>query len=320
MAAGHTVIRRDHDVPFSPDELAAAAADVDAILCLLTDQIDETVLTAGRGPSPGSALPPHRPSTGSPSGSPAGRLKVVANAAVGYDNIDLAAARRLGIAVCNTPGVLDQTTADLAFLLVLAATRLASEAERDLRAGHWEGWGFSDHLGRDIHGGILGLVGYGRIARQVARRADGFGMEVLHHTRTPTGFPGYVPTLHQLLATCDIVSLHVPLTDATHHLIGPDQLSGMKSTGVLVNTSRGPVVDEDALVDALEAGTIFAAGLDVYDGEPEINPRLLAAPRTVLLPHIGSATVATRTRMARLAAQGICDVLAGRTPPNLVTD
>jgi glyoxylate reductase len=243
----------------------------------------------------------------------------VGNAAVGYDNVDLAAAAALGIAVCNTPGVLDQTTADLAFLLVLAATRLASEAERDLRAGRWEGWGFMDHLARDVHGGVLGLVGYGRIARQVARRAEGFGMEVLHHTRTPTGFPGHVGTLAELLSTADVVSLHVPLSESTRHLIGAAELAAMKPTGVLVNTARGPVVDEEALADALEDGTIFAAGLDVFDGEPSINPRLLAAPNAVLLPHIGSATIETRTRMACLAAQGVADVLAGRVPPNLVT-
>lgn len=297
VEAGHELVAREADEPYTAEELAAAAADVDGMVCLLTDRIDDAVLAAGA----------------------AGRLRVVGNAAVGYDNVDLAAAHRLGIAVCNTPGVLDQTTADLAFLLVLAATRLASDAERDLRAGRWQGWGFMDHLARDVHGGVLGLVGYGRIARQVARRAEGFGMEVLHHTRHPTGFPGYVGTLEELLATADVVSLHVPLTEATRHLIGGDQLATMKPTGVLVNTSRGPVVDEGALVDALEAGTIFAAGLDVYDGEPAVDPRLLSAPRAVLLPHIGSATTETRTRMARLAAQGVCDVLAGRQPPNLVT-
>jgi glyoxylate reductase len=297
VAAGHTLVRRPDDIPYTTEELAVAAPDVDGILCLLTDRVDETVLRAGA----------------------AGRLRVIGNAAVGYDNVDLTTARDLGIAVCNTPGVLDQTTADLAFLLVLAATRLASEAERDLRAGRWEGWGFMDHLARDVHGSVLGLVGYGHIGRQVARRAEGFGMEVLHHTRTTTGFPGYVAGLDELLEVADVVSLHVPLTQATHHLIGARELALMKPTAVLVNTARGTVVDEEALIDALEAGVIFAAGLDVYDGEPVVNPRLLAAPRTVLLPHIGSATTETRTRMARLAAQGICDVLAGRTPPNLVT-
>lgn len=297
LEAGIQVVQRDEDVALTSEELTAAAADHEGLLCLLTDPIDAAVLEAGAG----------------------GRLRVVGNAAVGYDNVDVTRARDLGIAVCNTPGVLDQTTADLAFLLILAASRLASDAERDLRAGRWGGWGFMDHLGRDVHGAMLGLVGYGRIARQVARRAEGFGMEVLHHTRTKTAFPGYVPTLDALLSSVDIVSLHVPLTPATRHLIGRDELARMRRHSVLVNTSRGPVVDEEALADALEQGTIFAAGLDVYDGEPAINRRLLAAPRTVLLPHIGSATTATRTRMAQLAAEGIRDVLTGTTPPNLVT-
>ncbi len=295
-AAGHEVVQRPTDEPFTEAELVEAVGDADGLVCLLTDRVGLPVLRAGA----------------------AGRLKVVANAAVGFDNIDVAGAASLGISVCNTPGVLDQTTADLAFLLLLCATRLASDAERDLRAGRWEGWGFMDHLARDVHGGVLGLVGYGRIAREVARRAEGFGMEVLHHTRNNTGFPGYVAELDDLLATADAISLHVPLTEATRHLIGARELAIMKPTAVLVNTARGPVVDEEALCAALESGSLFAAGLDVYDGEPTVNPRLLAAPRTVLLPHIGSATVETRTRMARLAAQGVCDVLAGRTPSNLV--
>jgi glyoxylate reductase len=164
----------------------------------------------------------------------------------------------------------------------------------------------------------LGLVGYGRIAQAVARRAQGFDMEVLHFARHDTGQPGYVGSLETLLERADIVSLHVPLSDSTRHLIGAKELQLMKPTAVLVNTARGPVVDEDALVDALEAGTIYAAGLDVFDGEPTVNPRLLSAPRITLLPHVGSATIDTRTRMARLASQGICDVLAGRTPPNTV--
>ncbi len=295
--AGHTIIQRTEDHPYEPEELVAQATDVDGILCLLTDRIDEAVLRAGA----------------------AGRLRVVGNAAVGYDNVDLAVAGSVGIAVCNTPGVLDKTTADLAFLLILAASRLASEAERDLRAGHWSGWGFMDYLGRDIHGSVLGLVGYGRIARQVAKRAQGFDMAVIHHSRTESGCPGYVSELDELLAAADVVSLHVPLTESTRHLIGAPELALMKPTAVLVNTARGPVIDEEALVDALESASIFAAGLDVYDGEPKVNPRLLAAPRTVLLPHIGSSTTETRTSMAQLAARGICDVLAGRTPPNLVT-
>jgi glyoxylate reductase len=242
----------------------------------------------------------------------------VANTAVGYDNIDVIAAHALGISVCNTPGVLTATTADLAFLLILAATRSSSDAETDLRQGRWSGWGFNTHLARDVHGATLGLVGYGRIAQAVAHRAAAFDMEVLHTTRHDTGQPGFVPTLHELLRRSDIVSLHIPLSESTFHLIGAAELALMKSTAVLINTARGPVVNEDALVDALHAGSIHGAGLDVFEGEPTLNPRLLEAPRITLLPHIGSATIDTRTRMARLACQGVCDVLAGKTPPNLV--
>jgi glyoxylate reductase len=294
--AGHEIVTPDDDVPLTAGELATQAAACDGIVCLLTDRIDAAVLQAGHD----------------------GRLRVVGNAAVGYDNIDVAAARTLGIAVCNTPGVLDATTADLAFLLILAATRSTTTAEDDLRHGRWAGWGFSTHLSHDVHGATLGLVGYGRIGRAVAQRAAGFDMEVLHTTRTDTGLPGYVRELAELLARADIVSLHVPLSESTHHLIGAAELALMKPTAVLVNTARGAVIDENALVDALEAGAIHGAGLDVFEGEPNLNPRLLTAPRITLLPHIGSATVATRTRMARLASQGVCDVLAGRTPPNLV--
>jgi glyoxylate reductase len=294
--AGHEIVARDDDVPLSAAELATQAATCDGVVCLLTDRIDANVLRSGHD----------------------GRLRVVGNAAVGYDNIDVAAAHELGIAVCNTPGVLDATTADLAFLLVLAATRGSTEAEEDLRQGRWDGWGFNMHLAHDVHDATLGLVGYGRIARAVAQRAAGFDMEVLHTSRTDTGLPGYVATLDELLSRSDIVSLHVPLTESTHHLIGAAELALMKPTAVLVNTARGPVIDENALVDALQAGTIHGAGLDVFEGEPNLNPRLLEAPRLTMLPHIGSATVATRTEMARLACQGVCDVLAGRTPPNLV--
>ena len=242
----------------------------------------------------------------------------MANAAVGYDNIDVASAHAMGITVCNTPGVLDDTTADLTFLLILAATRQATAAERDLREGRWTGWGFGTHLARDVYGATLGLVGFGRIAKAVAQRAAGFDMEILHTTRHDTGLSGFVPTLDELLERSDIVSLHVPLNESTRHLIGVEELARMKPTAVLINTARGPVVDEEALADALETGSIYAAGLDVFDGEPKVNPRLLGAPRTTLLPHIGSATIGTRTRMARLACQGVCDVLAGRTPPNEV--
>ncbi len=296
VKGGHDVVQRPGDEHWSHADLVQEAAAVDAIICLLTDPIDEEVLVSGA----------------------AGSLKVVANVAVGYDNIDVGTAHRLGVAVCNTPGVLDQTTADLAFLLVLAALRRSSEAEADLRGGRWSGWGLFDHLGLDVHGAVLGLVGYGGIGREVARRAAGFGMEVLHHTRRFTGLPGYVDSLHALFSTADAVSLHVPLTKETRHLVGRHELELLGPEGVIVNTSRGAVVDEEALADGLETGTIFGAGLDVYQNEPAVNPRLLRAPHLVLLPHIGSATVQTRRKMASLAVHGACEVLAGRRPPNLV--
>ncbi|HEX8862713.1 MAG TPA: D-glycerate dehydrogenase [Actinomycetes bacterium] len=292
---GHELLQRDGDQPLSHQELVEAAAGVEAIVCLLTDRIDQEVLSAGPN------------------------LKAVGNVAVGYDNVDVAAAERAGVAVCNTPGVLDETTADVAFGLILAASRRFSEAERDLRAGRWHGWGINQYLGHDVHGATLGLVGYGRIGRAVGRRGEGFGMRVLHHTRRPTGEPGHVAGLDELLAEADVVSLHVPLSEDTRHLIGRRELALMKPTAVLVNTARGPVVDSDALAEALENDRIFAAGLDVYEDEPQVPPRLLAAPRTVLLPHVGSGSLATRTAMARMAADCVRAILAGERPPNLVT-
>ncbi len=287
-------MQRPNDAPLSPAELRQAARSVDGIVCVLTDRIDAELLAGAE------------------------RLKVVANVAVGYDNVDVMAASAAGVIVCNTPGVLDEATADLAFGLVLSASRLLSTAEADLRAGRWTGWGINQYLGHDVNGATIGLVGYGRIGRAVARRAEGFGMDVLHHCRHPTGERGYVAELDRLLGDSDIVSLHVPLSADTYHLIDARRLSLMKRSAVLVNTARGPVVDEAALASALEEGRLFAAGVDVYEREPEIHPRLLEAPRTVLLPHIGSATVKTRTTMARLAADAVRSVLEGGRPPNVV--
>ena len=300
IAAGHEVITNDSDTALSHSALCDAAREFDALVTLLTDRIDSEVLEAGAN---------------------GGRLRVVANVAVGYDNIDLAAATRLGIAVTNTPGVLDETTADTSMMLILSASRLASEAEADLRSGAWTesgGWGINQYLGHDVHGATLGLVGYGRIGRSVARRAVGFGMNVIHHTPSDTGEAGWTEDLDVLLAASDVVSIHVPLKDSTRHLIDRARLAKMKSSAVLVNTSRGPVVDEAALADALHAGELFAAGIDVYENEPIVHPRLLSAPRTVLLPHIGSGSIATRTRMATLACEGAVAVLAGERPNNLV--
>ena len=297
--AGHDLVGPNiDDTPYTPEELRTYARECDAIVSLLTDRIDSDVLAAG---------------------AHGGRLRVVANVAVGYDNIDVRTASAHGITVCNTPGVLDDTTADTAFLLILAASRLASTAEADLRTGRWKGWGVTQYLGRDVHGATLGVVGFGRIGRAVARRAEGFGMRVLHHARHPTNEPGYVAELDELLAAADIVSLHTPGGADTHHLIDARRLALMKPTAVLVNTARGTVVDELALAEALHGGRLFAAGLDVYEREPAIEPRLLSAPRTVLLPHIGSASTSTRTRMATMATTAVATVLAGGTPPNVVT-
>jgi glyoxylate reductase len=285
--AAHEVRIRADDSPYSRSELVEAVVDVDAIVCVLTDRLDAEVLFA------------------------ASKLRVIGNVAVGLDNIDMSVAQAAGIQVINTPGALDETTADLAFALILAASRGTSDAERDLRAGSWPGWSLLDHLGRDVYGATLGLVGYGRIAHAVARRAVGFDMTVLHWSRRATGEPGYVADLDELLVRSDIVSLHVPLTESTRHLIGARELALLGPNAVIVNTARGAVIDEDALADALEHGRIFSAGLDVYSDEPRVSPALLAAPRTMLLPHIGSATAATRRRMASIVTSGVAAALAG---------
>lgn len=281
--------------PTSYEELAQRAGECQGLLCVLSDRVDAAVLDAG-----------------------ADTLKVVANIAVGYDNIDIARAAANGVAVCNTPGVLDGATADLALFLILATCRLTTDAEKVLRAGAWEGWSVTGFLGHDLSGRTLGLVGYGRIAQAVASRSLAFGLNVLHWTRRPTGVEGWVADLDELLSQSDIVSIHVPLNAETHHLIDESRLKLLRPESVLVNTARGPVVDEIALASALAAGRLFAAGLDVYEDEPRVSPALLAAPRTVLVPHIGSATHETRTAMVRLAAQGVGNVLEGRQPPNQV--
>jgi glyoxylate reductase len=285
--AAHEVRAPSDDCPYSHAELVRAVGDVDGIVCGLTDCIDAEVFAA------------------------APRLRIVGNVAVGLDNVDVLAARAADILVVNTPGVLDETTADLAFALILAASRRCSEAERDLRAGRWNGWGLLDHLGRDVYGATLGLVGYGRIAHAVARRAAGFDMTVLHWSRHDTGEPGYVDSLDDLLVRSDVVSLHVPLTESTRHLIGARELALLGPDSVLVNTARGAIVDEAALADALERGLIFAAGIDLYSDEPRVPPALLHAPHTVLLPHIGSASLATRRRMALMVTSAVAEELAG---------
>jgi glyoxylate reductase len=237
-------------------------------------------------------------------------LRLIAVAGTGSDAIDVAAAQANRVVVVTAGEVLAETTADLAFGLIIAASRLMLDAESSLRNGQWEGWRFEDHFGRDVYGSTLGLVGYGRIGQAVARRAEGFAMNVLHHTRHPTGCLGWTAELDQLLMDSDVVSIHVPLSDQTYQLIDQRRIGLLRASSVLVNTARGAVVDEDALAEALLNGQLLAAGLDVYENEPEISPSMLRAPRTVLLPHIGSATPSTREAMLRRAAEKVRDFLA----------
>ena len=294
VAAGHELVQRADDEPLTPDELVARGRPTSTrIVCVLTDRIDAAVLRGGRGRGCGSS-PTWRSAT-TTSTSPT--------------------ATELGSRCATRPGVLDETTADLAFLLMLAASRRTTDAEADLRAGPLAGLPHRHFLGLDVHGATLGIVGFGRIGQAVARRAAGFGMDVLHHTRHDTGIArmdrrsrrpaGARRRRHAARAA--------HRRDAWAHRRG--RLALMKPTAVLVNTARGPVVDEEALAIALEGGTIFGAGIDVFEHEPEVHPRLLAAPHAVLLPHIGSATEATRRRMAQLACEGVVAVLARRPSP-----
>jgi glyoxylate reductase len=265
---------------------------------LLTDEIGPDVLDAAAG------------------------CKVFANMAVGFNNVDVAAATARRIMVTNTPGVLTECTADLTWALILAVARRVVEGDAEMRAGRFPGWGPLYMLGGEVSGATLGLIGPGRIAAAVARRAVGFAMPILYHGRRASaaleaqGARG-VP-LEELLESSDFVSLHVPLTAETRHLIDAQALARMKPTAYLINTSRGPVVDEQALVDALRSGVIAGAGLDVYEHEPRMVAGLSDCRNAVLLPHLGSATWATRGAMARIAAENVAAALGGRTPPNLV--
>ena len=279
----------------SPAELPAALATAEALVCLLTTRVDAALLD--RAP----------------------RLRVVANVAVGTDNIDLAAATARGVCVTNTPDVLTEATADLAFALLLAAARRLGEGERLVRAGAWHGWAMDLLLGADVWGQTIGIVGFGRIGQAVARPAPGFGMEVLYsHPRDHGGDLGARVAIDELLARSDFVSLHCPLTPATRHLIDARALAAMKPGAILVNTARGACVDERALAAALTDGRLAGAGLDVFADEPRVDPALLACPRAVLAPHLGSATTTARRRMAELALGAARAVLADERPPNLV--
>lgn len=287
-----------HDGPLPPDELRARVAGRVGVLCLLTDRVDAPVLEAARG------------------------CKVFANMAVGFNNVDVAAATRLGILVTNTPGVLTEATADLTWALILGVARRVVESDHEMRSGRFPGWGPLYMLGGDVTGATLGLVGPGRIACAVAERARGFSMRILYTGRRASpsidALGGRHVPLDELLAESDYVSLHVPLTAETRHLIDARALAKMKRTAYLINTARGPVVDEPALVAALRSGQIAGAGLDVYEHEPAMAPGLADCPNTVLLPHLGSATHATRAAMSRIAGENLAAVLQGRRPPNLV--
>ena len=286
--------------PPERDELLKAARGVAGVLCTLTEQIDAEFMDVA-GDS----------------------LKVVANMAVGYDNVDLEAAKERGVVITNTPEVLNETTADTAFMLMLVAARRLGEGERIVRAGEWEAWGPKMLLGPDVWGKKLGIIGFGGIGQAVARRARGFGMEVLYSGRSrreeaEKEFEARYLELDELLETCDFISLHTPLTEETTHLIGEAELGKMKKEAVLVNTARGSVVDEAALADALEGGRIFAAGLDVYEEEPRVHTKLLELENVVLAPHIGSASFETRDKMAATAGEDLRAVLWGEQPQNPV--
>ena len=293
----------EDELPPPRDELLRAVEGCDGILTLLTDRVDDELLDAA-GPG----------------------LRVVSNYAVGYDNVDVAACTRRGVAVGNTPGVLTETTADLAWALLMAAARRVPEGSRYVRDGRWRTWGPMLLLGPDVHGATLGIVGFGRIGQAVARRAAGFGMEVLYHDVGPV--PAEVAAslgatavpLDELLARSDFVSLHVNLTPETRHLINAETLGRMKPTAVLVNTSRGPVVDGAALAAALRDGVIWAAALDVTDPEPiPVDDPLVGLDNCLIVPHIASASRATRGKMAAMAAANLLAGVRGQPLPTPVT-
>jgi gluconate 2-dehydrogenase len=288
------------DVALAADVLARKVADKDGVMCALTDRIDAQLIE--RSP----------------------RLKAVANIAVGYNNIDLAACTARGVMATNTPGVLDDSTADLAWTLMLGAARRVTELERRVRAGEWKGWRLKQWLGVDVHHATLGIFGLGRIGQAIARRAAGFEMKVLYHNRkrVDAGIERRLNAAYaskdELLEQSDFVVLQVPYSPETHHMIGARELKLMKPTAILVNSTRGGVVDDAALVAALKSGEIRAAGLDVFENEPHLNPAFLGLDNVVLVPHVGSSTEATRRAMAMTAAKNLVAALAGGEPPNLL--
>ncbi len=289
-----------HDRLLTKKELVSGVSDKDGLLCLLTDEIDEEVIDSGSN------------------------LRIIANYAVGYNNIDVSAATKRKIPVTNTPGVLTDTTADMAWALIFAIARRVVEADKFTKEGMYKGWGPMMFLGGDIYRKTLGIVGLGRIGKSVVRRAKGFDMRVLYFdafradekVEKELGIE-YV-SLEELLKESDFVSMHVPLLPSTRHLIGEKELLMMKKTAYLINNSRGPVIDEEALVNALRDKEIAGAALDVFENEPELSPGLADLENVVLTPHISSASIETRTKMAVMAAENLLAGLKGMRPPNIV--
>jgi len=281
------------------EELLRRLKDKEALVCLLTEKIGDEVLRA------------------------APKLRIVANVAVGFDNIDLPACTKRGVVVTNTPGVLDETTADFAWALMLAVSRRVVEADQYVRGGNWKGWDFDQFCGTDVWGKTIGIVGFGRIGQAVARRAAGFGMKVLYHSRKRVGediereLRAEYRDLNALLVESDFVTIHVPLNGETRQMFDAAKFFRMKPTAFLINTSRGPVVDEAALVHALESAKIAGAGLDVFEQEPFIHSGL-KRPNVVLAPHLGSASNETRAKMALVAAQNVVALFQGQRPPNML--
>ena len=304
--AGLDLLRNNCDVEMnledrvlSKQELIEGIKGKDGLLCLLTDLIDKEVLNEAAG------------------------LKGIANSAVGYDNIDIFEATRLGIPVSNTPDVLTDATADMTWALLFTAARRIVEGDKFMRSGNWRGWGPMQFIGADITGRTLGIIGAGRIGTAVAQRSKGFSMKVLYTDKNPStiiekSVNGQKVELNTLLRNSDFVSLHVSLLPTTRHLIGERELQMMQPHAILVNTSRGPVVDEEALVKALKEKKIAGAGLDVYEDEPWPKPGLVELSNVVVCPHIASATNATRNRMATMAATNLMAMLRGEEPPNLI--
>ncbi len=303
-AAGFTTQVNPQDRPITADELFAGVASARALLCMLTDRVDAELLDA------------------------APNLRVIANYAVGFDNIDIAEARSRGIEVTTTPDVLTEATADLTWALLLSAARQIGAGERLIRSGQWHGWGPTQLLGQPVAGRVLGIVGMGAIGQAVARRAQGFGMAICYFNRSrldpalESSLGARYVSLEELLMISDVVSLHAPRNAESHHLINAEALAQMKPTAILVNTGRGTLIDEIALVEALRNGVISAAGLDVFEREPELSAGLIELDNVVLAPHLGSASVDARASMVRLCTENIIEVLAGRpaiTPAPSVT-